>query len=624
MIGRASKPDTLADQDLRKCLDSATSFVMVAGAGSGKTTSLVKSLVHLALSRGSDLRKRRQQVACITYTEVARDEIWHDVGEDSLFHVSTIHSFLWTIIKPFQNDIRAWIKSRITEKIAESQAKIDKPRTRATTKEREAKNITRYKVQLEVLDCVPQFNYGTGSDYQKGILGHDDIIKMVPEMLATKPLLRSLVTQGFPFVFVDESQDTLQVIIEVLKLVRSDNPGKFCLGFFGDPMQKIYTTGAGAIPPEEGWVQINKPENFRCPPRVLAVINKIRCEEDPLQQVSGRTDWESEGSVYFFIVPNDGDRSAKLEEVVDWLAEQDPLWRSKDADEGVKLLVIAHRMAANRLGFPDLYSAFNDNTPPSGLKQGFTDGTTWIMTPFLSYLLPLAKAFEKGDGFKTISLLRENSPALHAAKLAGAKPAEVLELLKESVGKLAIALASDSGATISDLLKLAVESNLLALDERWKDHLGERVEQVPAPDGEEVDEGAGKELQVICAFLACPAKQLWGYQLYVNNESVFSTQHGVKGAEFDRVLTILDDEEGSHNQYSYDKYFSLAPPSETDRENIDQGRDSVFERTRRLFYVSCSRATRDLAVVYFTSDVDAARRSILDRQYVSEDYIRLI
>ena len=43
MTSRIGKPDTEADLQLRDCLDqpALTSFVMVAGAGSGKTTSLV-------------------------------------------------------------------------------------------------------------------------------------------------------------------------------------------------------------------------------------------------------------------------------------------------------------------------------------------------------------------------------------------------------------------------------------------------------------------------------------------------------------------------------------------------------------------------------------------------------
>jgi len=49
MTSRIGQPDTQADRALRQCLDQQplTSFVMVAGAGSGKTTSLVKALAHL-------------------------------------------------------------------------------------------------------------------------------------------------------------------------------------------------------------------------------------------------------------------------------------------------------------------------------------------------------------------------------------------------------------------------------------------------------------------------------------------------------------------------------------------------------------------------------------------------
>ncbi|MFD2256880.1 UvrD-helicase domain-containing protein [Luteolibacter algae] len=625
MTSRASKPDTAADLKLRECLDTASSFVIVAGAGSGKTTSLVKALAHLAKKHGAGLRKRRQQVACITYTEVARDEIWHDVGEDPLFHVSTIHSFLWVLIRSFQKDIKLWVADRIAAKIAESQEKIDKPRTHAATKIKEQRNIVRYQRHLEALDSVAQFIYGTGSNYKKGILGHDDVIKMVPELLRAKPLLRALVAQGFPFVFVDESQDTLQEVVEVLKLVREEHRTRFCLGFFGDPMQKIYTTGLGAIPVDEGWVQIDKPENFRCPPNVLNVINKIRLEGDPLEQITGREHWESDGSAQFFILSNQGDRSARLERVVGWLAEHDPQWRGTAAGDGVKLLVIAHRMAANRLGFPDLYAAFNDNSPPSGLKQGFTDGTSWALTPFLSYLLPLLKAIEIGEGFEAMALLRRNSPAFIGVN-AVERPSDLLGALKGSVAKLAPAFADGSAVTVGELLEQVLAGGLISLDGRWTEHLPVEGEAAPTEQAEEGDEdtedGAEKERQVISAFLGCPARQLLGYERYVNDQSVFATQHGIKGAEFDHVLTILDDEEGSHNQYSYDKFFGLVPLSNKDLENINQGKDSVIERTRRLFYVSCSRATKNLAVVYFTSDVEAAKKVVEKRKYVPSNCIK--
>ena len=119
MSSRANKPDTQADIDLRNCLGNIPprSFIMKAGAGSGKTTSLIKGLSSAIRIHGEKLKKARQRIACITYTEIAAVEIWKDVGSDPLIHVSTIHSFLWLLAKPFQNDIRDWVSARIAEKI---------------------------------------------------------------------------------------------------------------------------------------------------------------------------------------------------------------------------------------------------------------------------------------------------------------------------------------------------------------------------------------------------------------------------------------------------------------------------------------------------------------------------
>ena len=69
-----------------------------------------------------------------------------------------------------------------------------------------------------------------------------------------------------------------------MKLVAQQMNGKFCLGFFGDPMQRIYPTGVGPIEIEEGWLTIFKPENFRCPTTILAVANAIRRDGDDLVQ----------------------------------------------------------------------------------------------------------------------------------------------------------------------------------------------------------------------------------------------------------------------------------------------------------------------------------------------------
>ena len=92
----------------------------------------------------------------------------------------------------------------------------------------------------------------------------------------------------------------------------------------------------------------------------------------------------------------------------------------------------------------------------------------------------------------------------------------------------------------------------------------------------------------------------------------------MKGAEFKRVLAVLDDEESDYPLFSYGKYFGITPLSDTDRENLRQGDDSVFDRTRRLFYVCCSRAIQDLAVVLFVPDVAIAKQVIRGKGLFAE------
>jgi DNA helicase-2/ATP-dependent DNA helicase PcrA len=612
MTSRIGQPDTDADRALRRCLDqqALTSFVVVAGAGSGKTTSLVKALAHLSTTRAAELRRRGQRIACITYTDVAVGEIWGDVGNDNLFHVSTIHSFLWTVVSPFQQDLRRWVAGRIGEKIAAAQERLDNPRTRANTRETLVRDIERYRRQTEALVSVPRFTYGTGSDYAKGVLGHDDILKIGPALIEERPLLRTLIANRFPFIFVDESQDTSPTFVAALRLVAETVGPGFCLGFFGDPMQKIYTTGVGPIALGEGWNEITKPENFRCPTSVLAVVNNIRAEDDGLRQIRGRTVERNgvieavEGSARLFILPADERRTERLGQVRQWLAteHQDQRWQSDDDDADVRVLVLVHRMAARRLGFPNLYAALNDQAPPS-LKDGLLDGTAWVLRPFMTFVLPLVIAARSDADFGVMAALRANCPLLSKERLTDQNAPAVLARLREDVPHLVAMLEPRSGMTIREVLVFMNERELVSLDDRFAGYL---VDGGAGSDEEE----AGAEQAAVNAFLDCAVTELWGYREYIEDQSPFATQQGVKGAEFARVLVILDDEEGDYNLFSYGKYFGISPLSATDQKHLDDGTDSVIGRTRRLFYVCCSRAFQDLAIVLFVPDVAAARMAI--------------
>jgi DNA helicase-2/ATP-dependent DNA helicase PcrA len=438
MTTRIDSPLTPADRELRALLDQGyPRFTMISGAGSGKTTSLVKALAHIVETRGDRLRRQGQQVACITYTEIAASEIYSDLAETPLAHVSTIHSFLWTVIRPFQNDIRAWVACDAHRIIDAERATAAKGGAR---RQRAEDRVARYEAILAELPKVMHFRYGTGRDYGRGVLGHHEILTMTPEMIITKPLLAKIIARRFPFILVDESQDTFARVVEALMHIADSQPDEFTLGFFGDPMQKIYLTGVGAIDVAAGegkcWTSLAKPENFRSSLAVLEVINAIRKDAgDPLEQKSGLAVADQiDGEVTFVVLPTNEDRSETLHHTLGWLRSQSlaGAWEGEDGATAAKILVIAHRMAARRLGFGQLYDAFHSSRT---LRDPFDEGTAWPLTPFRD-LLPLVSAADVAR-HQLIPLLLKANPALRDRAAATGETKDLLVDLSSAVSSLA-------------------------------------------------------------------------------------------------------------------------------------------------------------------------------------------
>jgi DNA helicase-2/ATP-dependent DNA helicase PcrA len=615
MSRRIDSPDTESDASLKLLLEQQekSAFIMVAGAGSGKTTSLIKALDYLKNENGGEYRYKCKKIACITYTEVAVKEILEDLGESELFHISTIHSFLWAVIRPFKTDVVNWMVSRINEKIFEAQEHIDKPRTREATKVRLRSDIERYRLQIPIVECVEKISYGTGGNFTEGILGHSDILKLVPQIIIDNVLLQKVIAHKYPVILIDESQDTKPAFVDALKAIYETAETSFCLGFFGDPMQKIYMEGIGPINREAGWELIVKEENFRCPQSVLRVINNIRRADNDLQQTRGRMIHTTQGvesvqgSANVFIFQQSEDNHAEIEDVREWLAQSqnDPLWSEEGGD--IRMLVLLHRMAALRLNFNSIYSALNDNGNTS-LKNGLLDGTSWVLRDFLNTIIPIMDAKIKGDDFQVISILKQKSSLFTQARLYGLDISVILDRLVEDVDYLVSAMSSEE-RTIKDLLLHLHARNTIVLDERYIPYLTNDIE-------EDNDQNAA-----VLSFLNCPLNEILQYKKYIEEVSPFVTQQGVKGAQFERVLLVINDDEGRQNAFSYGKLFGYTNLSDRDNANIESGKESVIERTRRLLYVCCSRAEKDLAIIIFVPDVQLAYDSVLATDYFEENSI---
>lgn len=227
----ADRIETEADLKVANCLTQNTSFSMVAGAGAGKTSSLIEALKLIKSRFGVTLKKNGQKVACITYTKRAVQVISSRLGDSDLFIVSTLHSFLWGEIKNFTDDIRtALIESRIPDLIEKERAKDNGGQSQTAVNAR--KKIEVLTSLIEVLPEINSFNYDDAafSDYSKGKLSHDDIIEVAGYLLLTNSIFQKAFGYRYPYCFVDEAQDTFPIIIESFQKV-AEGEGLPIVGF---------------------------------------------------------------------------------------------------------------------------------------------------------------------------------------------------------------------------------------------------------------------------------------------------------------------------------------------------------------------------------------------------------
>ena len=88
------------------CLEAGESFRLEAGAGAGKTYSLVNALRFLIERHQKTMPRRNQKIACITFTNVAKDEIEARTDRSPLILCDTNHGFCWSLIGGFQRQLR--------------------------------------------------------------------------------------------------------------------------------------------------------------------------------------------------------------------------------------------------------------------------------------------------------------------------------------------------------------------------------------------------------------------------------------------------------------------------------------------------------------------------------------
>lgn len=374
--------DDHVDEKIRAYIRDKQNFFMLAGAGSGKTRSLVNALNFIADEYGEYFRLQSKRVAVITYTNAACDVIMLRVGYNPLFAVSTIHSFLWELIKPYQKDIKAWVKVKLEEDINELQEKQMKARTKDYSRD-----IAKKQARLTALDSISRFSYNpNGENVGRDSLDHSEVISMGSSFIHEKETMQKVMVSKFPILFIDESQDTKKELVDALWEVEKVQTDDFIIGMFGDTMQKIYMDGKEKLAEDipVTWKRPAKIMNHRSTKRVIQLANAIRITTDGQQQ-QPRSD-KSDGFVRLFIVPNTADKDTIESQIYTKMAEitGDTMWSDSSKR---KTLVLEHSMAASRIGFETL-----NRELARIFDQGFRDGSLAELSFLMKVIYPLVQA----------------------------------------------------------------------------------------------------------------------------------------------------------------------------------------------------------------------------------------
>ena len=627
--------DAEADETILGCLslEKPKSFFLYAGAGSGKTRSLVEAIRTVCREQGRRLSQTGQKIGVITYTNAACDEIKQRLEFDPRVEVSTIHSFAWSLIAGYDIDIRQWLAAKLLRDVAELEEAQAKGRAGSKAAADRARSIESKQRRHDRLDATTRFVYSpTGDNRALDALSHAEVIAMTADFLSAKPGLRRLLVTRFPILLIDESQDTNRRLMDVLLDVEAAYRDTFCLGLFGDMMQRIYADGkdrlAEAIP--ESWARPRKRMNHRCPKRLIEFINRIRRDEDREEQVP-RSD-ASAGVVRLFVVPQaTADKTAVEAAIATRMAEitGDQNWAA--GSDAIKTLALEHLMSARRFGFEAFFAPLYS---VERIRTSFLQGTGAGIGLFTREIIPLVTALRAKDRFAAAAIVRRTSPLLERKALeeAGDKQADILGEARAACDGLLALVSGDGKPSARTVLGYVAETRLFTIPDVLAP-FATPDEVAPVADaGGEADDLAGEEEEVDLKSelggwrqaLEAPFDQIEKYDRYVQGVSQFDTHQGVKGLEFPRVMVIVSDEEARGFLFAYDKLFGAKEKSKSDLENEAAGKETTIDRTRRLFYVTCSRAEESLAVVYYAADPALARDAINSQGWFEPDEIELL
>lgn len=561
----------LALERMYACLDEGRSFRLEAGAGAGKTYSLDKALRRLIEKSGSDLVRKRQQIGCITYTNVAKDEIAARVKAHPAVRPETIHGFCWSILQDFQGTLRQMVP------LLPGWGERLEPH----------EGIQARRVHYELGFATVRDNLVS--------LRHEDVLLLMIEAMKLEKF-RALLTARFPILFIDEYQDTDARFVDALKEWFLDTGNGPIIGLFGDHWQKIYGDGSGAVEHAALHV-IDKNANFRSVDAIVQVLNRMR--PALVQQVS---DPDAPGEARVFHTNNwtgvrrtgqggghwTGDTTAEAAKAYFELIKSQLAGEGWDfATDKTKILMLSHSVLAREQGYagiPPIYGQFNE----PWLKK--EDAHIKFLCDSFEPACAAFSAHRYGEMFDMFGAGMPNIRR-HDDKLAWNTSMNALIALR-------------ANGSVGDVIDFIAAQPHMRLPESVKAR-----EDKLAEVGVEPVDGEPRTVTQLRKLRAVPYVEVMALDRFIDGHTPFATKHGVKGAEFENVLVVIGRGWNKYNFVQMLEWFDNGPPA-------DKG--EFFESNRNLLYVACSRPKVRLALL-FTQLVSEAALTKLNSVFGQEN-----
>lgn len=613
-------------KEMLQYIENKQNFILTGGAGSGKTYSLISLIQEIGRMYPN------KSIVCITYTNNAVAEIKSRISNDKLF-VSTIHEFLWKIIKKYQKEL----KETIIELIYSEEEKYKKF---TLPKDNLEKNEMKINLEYFLNSEIVYDEYYSLKSEEDSKIGHDEVLLIAEKMFEKYSKLCDILKDNANFIFIDEYQDTSEEVANIFLNHINKSKKENIIGFFGDSMQSIYDSGIGNIK-DDSLKRINKIQNRRSSLKVIELTNKLR--DDGIKQIPSKNTKETnidektgkikEGNVKFIYSNNN-----ILEELKKTYIFND--WDFKNT-LNTKELRLTHKLNAENSGFKELYNLYTNDFIYSRLisklkekkisededinnfgyiieKFPIFSGKGKIKKNILEQVdMKSKKEIEKIKDIEWGKIKNSfiNKDSLLGYKFNGLtekyestsnrdKILQKLDLIYESINlynenkyvelfkKLKIKISS-----YEDKIKIRKEMNeLIELMKSQNDKIYQIIDKANNILNIKNDERYIEFIENKGWYLWNRIKDI-SFSEYVKSIEYqkeyfpYSTQHSVKGSEFDNVLVILDN--GKWSKYN----FNLLLENIFDENNIlDKTKKDIFNRTKKLFYVCCTRAKENLIV----------------------------